>query len=136
MTDKKKTTKKAGKIPKKGTTASKKKSLDKIEQIHGKEEKFEPTSLDQIWGDTGLDKYSTFDKGEYRAYLDDLNKTDLQQHAIKIGLVPIRERNRLTANLITAFQQHVAQYQKPSQGPPPDGPDIDPEIEKILSEGR
>jgi hypothetical protein len=136
MTDKKKTTKKAGKIPKKGTTASKKKSLDKIEQIHGKEENFEPTSLDQIWGDTGLNKYSTFDKDEYRTYLDDLNKTDLQQHAIKIGLVPIRERNRLTANLITAFQQHVAQYQKPSQGPPPDSPGIDPEIEKILSEGR
>ena len=64
MTDKKKTTKKTRKSPQKGTIASKKKALDEIEQIHGKEDKFEPTSLDQIWGDTGMYKYGTFNEGE------------------------------------------------------------------------
>ena len=135
MTDKKKTTKKTRKSPQKGTIASKKKALDEIEQIHGKEDKFEPTSLDQIWGDTGMDKYGTFNEGEYKSYLDNLNKTDLQQHAVKLGLVPVRERDRLTVNLVTAFRQHTSHYQKPVENKQSDTV-IDPEIAKILSEGR
>ena len=47
------------KISKKAT--AKKKSVKNLSQTHGKEEKFEPTTLDQIWGDDGIKDYKPND---------------------------------------------------------------------------
>ena len=127
--------KKSKKTPKKQTAASKKKVLDEMEQVHGKEEEYEATTLDQIWGDTGMDKYGTFKEEEYKSYIDELNKTDLQQHAIKLGLVPVRDRGRLTKNLIIAFKQHISQYKKPVDNKD-QALNVSDEVAKILSEGR
>ena len=45
----------------------KKKSLDSINQTHAKvEKKFEPTTLDQIWGDDGASEYGTLDYQSYQ----------------------------------------------------------------------
>jgi hypothetical protein len=136
MTQRKKSTKKSAKTPKKGTTASKKTSIEDMEQAHGKEETLQPTTLDQIWGDDGVSKYGTFSKAEYQEHIDNLNKTDLQQHAVKLGIVPVRERHRLTKNLMTAFDQHCSMYTKPSEANVNNPADIDEETLKILSEGR
>ena len=40
---------------------SKKTSVKKMSQTHGKVEKFEATTLDQIWGDDGTSMYGTLD---------------------------------------------------------------------------
>ena len=44
---------------------TKKKSLKNMSQAHGKVEKFEPTTLDQIWGDDGTSMYGTMQQSEY-----------------------------------------------------------------------
>ena len=45
----------------------KKKSLSNVNQTHAKvEKKFEPTTLDQIWGDDGTSEYGTLDYENYQ----------------------------------------------------------------------
>ena len=101
-TSKKSTTSKRKTASKRKTTSGNK--LKKMAQTHGKDEsiqpKFEPRTLDQIWGDTGLGKYNTLDEGIYKDRLDNMAKTDLQAHATKVGLVPIDNRSTLTQRLV------------------------------------
>ncbi len=93
---------------------TKKRKLNELEQVHGKiEEKFEITTLDQLWGDDGLMKYKTMDKNEYEAQLREMNTSDLRAHAIKIGIVPIADRERLTKRLLLEFSKHVNAYRRP-----------------------
>ena len=47
---------------------AKKPKLKDLNQIDAKEETGRPTTLDQIWGDTGISKYGTNDF-EYYKYL-------------------------------------------------------------------
>ena len=86
----------------------KKSKLSELNQTHGKVEK--PVTLDQIWGDTGINKYGTLDPVEYVKYVNDLNKSDLQAHAVKIGLVPIDDRSTLISRLKREFNKHVSIY--------------------------
>ena len=41
---------------------------------------------------------------------NDLNKSDLQAHAVKIGLVPIDDSNSLVTRLKKEFNKQVSQY--------------------------
>lgn len=112
---------------------AKKSKINSLHQAHGKVEK-RPLTLDQVWGDSGTSKYGTLDKEVYEKYLEDLNKSDLQTHASKMGLVPIDDRKTLIGRLKKEFQKHVTMY-KPT-----------PEVNRnnttsktarqILSEGR
>jgi hypothetical protein len=91
-----------------------KNKLNKLKQTHGKEEtQNKPKTLDQIWGDDGLSKYKTNDVEAYTARLKEMNKSDLQAHAVKIGLIPIDDRNMLVQRLIREFKRHVASYRSP-----------------------
>ena len=45
--------------------SSKKSSLKNMSQTHGKTKEFEPTTLDQIWGDDGTGMYGTLDVTSY-----------------------------------------------------------------------
>jgi hypothetical protein len=123
----KKTTKKA-----KASTSQKK--IENLSQAHGKEEKFEPTTLDQVWGDDGWSKYRTLNEDEYLLSLKQLNLTDLQTHATKIGLIPINNRKVLSERLVKEFRLHVSSYKKPSVAE--QNLDISEEVRRILSEGR
>jgi len=111
----------------------KKLKLDELSQTHGKVEN-RPITLDQIWGDDGKRKYGTLDSEKYSQYLADLNKSDLQAHAIKIGLVPIDNRETLVKRLKTEFKKHISLYTA--------RPNIDnvgklsKKSKDILSEGR
>lgn len=87
------------------------KKLKSLNQTHGKIEN--PVTLDQIWGDKGTSKYGTLDHKEYEEYLRDLNKSDLQSHASKIGLVPIDDREKLVNRLISEFKKYASIYNKP-----------------------
>ena len=111
------------------------KSIKNLSQAHGKEEKFEPTTLDQIWGDDGTSVYGTLNENQYANQLDDMNMSDLQTHASTVGIIPIDNRSTLRERLLRDFRKHVSSYKKPThqtQSPR----DVNPETIKILSEGR
>lgn len=93
----------------------KNKNLENLSQTHGKMEGKEYKTLDQIWGDTGSSKYSTSNEKEYLNYLNDLNKSDLQSHANKIGLVPVDNREMLTKRLLAEFKKFTSLYKIPKQ---------------------
>jgi len=111
-----------------------KRKIDTITQIHGKEETFQPTTLDQIWGDSGFSKYKTLDEEVYLNNLKEMTKADLHTHASSLGIIPVDDRERLQKRLLQEFRQHVAAYRKPLKQPTPSRPT--PEIMKIMSEGR
>jgi hypothetical protein len=90
-----------------------KKKLEELTQTDGKQEKFIPTTLSQIWGDTGLNKYATLDENIYLKQIKGMNLSDLRQHSLKIGIVPAMSRERIEKQLIVKFKQHVSNYRKP-----------------------
>jgi len=114
--------------------AKKKLRLDEIHQAHGKDESKETVqSLDQLWGDDGLSKYKTLDVAEYTEELAGMNKTDLQNHAAKLGLVPIDSRDLLVKRLVAEFKKHVTKYEKVRK---PESKDESKEatVKKLLSD--
>jgi len=121
------------KISKKAT--AKRKSVKNLSQTHGKEEKFEPTTLDQIWGDDGTSTYGTMEEDSYESQLDEMNMSDLQTHASRVGIIPIDNRNTLRERLLREFRKHVSSYKKPINNPSPEPP-MSKDIMKILAEGR
>lgn len=108
----------------------------KIKQIHGELEQNTPTTLDQIWGYSGLSKYGTMDETEYVNQIRAYNKTDLQAHAVKHGVLPNADRQRLENTLIKEFRKYVGTFKKPV--PPKDKNAKLPsqQVLDILSEGR
>ncbi len=115
--------------------AKQERNLDSLSQTHGKTDEFRPTSLDQVWGDTGTWKYNTMDESEYRSMLETMPRSDLTAHATKLGLVPIDDRNMLIGRLIGEFKKHVIAYRSPKVDGAAGQP-LTKEAEKILKEGR
>lgn len=111
---------------------AKKIKLNALSQVHGKVEN--PITLDQVWGDTGKNKYGTLDPKEYEQKLNEYNKSDLQAHALKVGLVPIDNKENLIKRLKQEFLRHISQFKA--------RPNIDnskgnsKKIKDILAEGR
>jgi len=128
-------------MPRKKTATAKKNTPKKVEemsQTHGKEEKPLYTTLEQIWGDTGISKYGTFDENVYASELADMTKSDIQAHANKLGLVPIDNRAELVKRLMKEFVYHKSRYSTV----PADiqvnniADNLSPEVRKILAEGK
>tara|TARA_R100000008_G_C3560293_1_gene155744 strand:- start:63 stop:446 length:384 start_codon:yes stop_codon:yes gene_type:complete len=117
-------------------TTAKKKNVKNLSQTHGKVEKFEPTTLDQIWGDDGSSMYGTMDERTYEERLDDMNLSDLQTHASRVGIIPVDNRGMLKDRLMREFRKHVLGYKKPFSDETVGEKPVDKEIAKILSEGR
>lgn len=114
---------------------SKKIKLQDLTQTDAKEEKGVPTTLDQIWGDTGLGKYGTNNFEEYKNYLNSLNRTDIHAHAVKVGILPIDNHEILIARLQREFLRHSSSFvvqRKPKEKKQK----ISKEAQRILSEGR
>lgn len=124
---------------KKQSKSSIKPKLSSLDQTHGKEEskggESKPTTLDQVWGDTGLWKYNTTKLNEYTQTLDEMTLSDIQAHASKIGLVPRGSRIQLTKKLIAEFKTFVSQYKSP-EIKSTSSPKASPEALKILKEGQ
>jgi hypothetical protein len=106
-------------------------------QIHGKEEtvKRQPSSLDEILGET-LSVYTANSSDEYRGQLAEMNMTDLQAHAYKIGLVPTQDRKVLTDRLVQEFAKWNSRYGSNTiQSKIKSVEDLDDKAKKILREG-
>jgi hypothetical protein len=122
------------------TTAKKKRgrpSKKDMLQIHGKEEapKRQPSSLDEILGET-LSVYTANSSDEYRGQLAEMNMTDLQSHAYKIGLVPTQDRKVLTDRLVKEFVKWNSRYgSNVATGNIKSVDDLDAQARKILREG-
>jgi hypothetical protein len=137
----KKTTVKAAEKPaKRMARAAKKpakrssKKLESLSQTHGKEE-YKPTTLDQIWGDTGMSKYGTLDEGEYEGKLREMNRSDIHSHASKVGVIPVDNREMLNQRLLREFKKHLAAYRAPVDKETRKI-EISDNVKKILAEGR
>lgn len=120
---------------------SRPKKIKELNQVHGKqeekqEEKFQPTTLDQILGDSGASKYKTMEESVYKDNLAGMNKSDLQSHASKIGIIPIDDRIRLTDRLLKEFRKYVSEYRKPSNLATGKNATPTREALDILSQGR
>ena len=57
-------------------------------------------TLDALIGEGSCSPYFTLDEGEYCGYLNELNSTDLDRHAQKVGLAPTFERRVLKERLV------------------------------------
>ena len=131
-------------MPRKKTTSAKKTSAKKatkvkdMSQTHGKVEKPLYSTLEQIWGDTGLSRYGTFDENEYAEELRDMTKSDIQAHANKLGLIPIDNRTELIKRLMKEFIYHKRKYSSIPADIQINNIDANfsPEVRKILSEGK
>lgn len=115
--------------------SKKKNSLKDLKQIDAKEEKGKPTTLDQIWGDTGLSRYGTHDPAEYKARLRSLNRSDIQSHAASLGLLPTDNLEILVARLEREFMKYILAYSAPVEKKTRHKK-VSQEVIKILSEGR
>ena len=112
------------------------KNIKDISQTHGKveEKNTTPSTLEQVWGDTGETKYGTMDEKEYVAHMKELNHTDLQLHASKVGIIPVQSREMLQRRLLKEFQKHVVSYKRP--GGNKSAPKLSKKAKDILAEGR
>jgi hypothetical protein len=109
----------------------------KLTESHGKVEGSQPTMLEQVWGFNELSKYGTLDEAEYKQRLDEMNRTDLETHARKIGVVIVESSARLQDKLLQEFRNYVFYLRKPapkvqtqSQGK------VSDEVRRILAEGK
>ena len=110
------------------------KKTKKMQQTHGKVETFQPTTLDQVWGDDGTGKYSTNNENQYVEQLKDMTRVDVQAHATQIGLIPVQNRDVLEQRLLREFRKHWSQFKRPTDV---DGSvEISQEVISILEEGR
>ena len=115
----------------------KKTQLEQLSQTHGKQETYEPTTLEQVLGANGQSKYGTLDEEMYLNRLNNMNKSDLQTHATQIGIVPIDSRDRLVKTLLQQFRLHVASFRRPTKPiNAHNQKQLDPEVAKILALGR
>jgi hypothetical protein len=103
-----------------------------------REDKFQPSTLEQAWGDDGTSKYKTLNLDVYEQVLRNMSKADLKNEAVRVGLLPVDNMDQLRIRLIREFNGHVASYKKPESpsNPSIDDPNLDPNIRKILGEGR
>lgn len=114
--------------------AKQKRKLENLSQTHGKLENIEYKSLDQIWGDTGLSRYNTTNIEDYVNYINEMNKSDLQAHANKIGLVPIDNREVLTKRLISEFKKFISTFNIPKNID--HSVSLDKKSKNVLAEGK
>lgn len=110
------------------------KKLQELSQTHGKLEETQYKTLDQIWGDDGSSKYTTSNAEDYLNYLSGLNKSDLQDHAKKIGLIPVDNRETLTKRLETEFRKYMSMFKLPKNSD--NSVTLDKESKDVLSEGK
>jgi hypothetical protein len=109
-------------------------SKKKIIEITGKEETFEPTTLDEIMGFNQMSRYNTLSLEDYQKKLDEMNRADLEQEARYVGAIIVESTERLRANLVKEFNSYINSLRRPKHISKPIT--ISKEVEKILKEGR
>jgi hypothetical protein len=114
----------------------KKAKTAKVMECHGKVETTQPTRLEQIWGGFNeMARYGTTDEGVYSAEVTEMNRSDLEAHARKVGVVIVEDSARLRDKLISEFRNYITYLNKPATvAKKPEAPSE--AVRKILAEGR
>ena len=125
------------KTAKKAEGSQKKVTLTDMEQTDGMDQsqKYEKTSLDQVWGDNGVSEYRTLDAEVYAKTLDNMSKSDLKQEAIRVGLLPKDKVAQLMGRLMRQFNSHVSSYKAP-KSIASNKVNLSDEAIRILGEGK
>jgi hypothetical protein len=110
------------------------KKLNELNQTHGKIEDTQHKTLDQIWGDDGSSRYKQQTEQQYLNYVSELNKSDLQAHANKLGLIPVDNRELLTKRLLSEYKKFMSAYKIPAQAQ--NEIEMSKDVKNILSEGK
>ena len=109
----------------------------KTEETHGKTPNFSKTTLEQVWGDTGLSRYKTLDLEEYKTQIKAMNKSDLQAHAANVGVLPKDDTELLSKKLIKEFCGYTAGFKRPDSLGKTKSSGVPSKVAaSILSEGR
>ena len=86
---------------------NKNKKIKELDQVDGKyideTECFQ--TLDALLGQDNSNPYKTSRMEEYENYINELNTTDLQRHAEKVGLVPSVDKRVLKERLTREFRR-------------------------------
>jgi hypothetical protein len=121
--------------------ANKKKSvkLDEVSQVHGRIDlnnvgSNTPGTLDRLLGES-LNIYSATDKDEYLSQLNEMNQTDLQSHAYKVGLIPVDDRKLLVARLVSEYEKWNSTLSPVTSVNSIDASKLSKQVQKILREG-
>lgn len=104
-------------------------------QINGKEDVAEPTILEQVWGFNDQAKYGTLDEDVYRNEILGMNRSDLETHARRVGVMIVEGTARLQDNLLKAFRTYKTYLYQPAKKESPKL-EITDDVRKILAEGR
>lgn len=115
---------------------SESKKITEFQQADGKVyNKYKVTSIDELLGKRS-GKYEHSNVEDYAEYLKNMNVSDLQAHATRVGIMPNQDRNVLTKRLIKEFTvtnsgfYGTVQPQAVTQKP------VSDDVLKILSQGR
>jgi hypothetical protein len=107
----------------------------KVEEVQAPTAKFQPTTLDQVWGFDGLSRYGTDNEDVYRKRVESMTRADLETHARQMGVVISENSLILRDKLMTDFRQNVALARRPIDGPRrPES--VTEAAKKVLAEGR
>ena len=111
-------------------------SENKPFECHGKdEETFQPTLLEQVWGESSTSKYGTLDAAEYEKRLSEMTRADLEAHARQLGVMITENTQRLRDKLMGEFRTFASLVRKPTIKPQPPIKGSEA-AKKVLAEGR
>jgi hypothetical protein len=108
MANKKTKTSKAA-VSKK-STAKKKVSLDSLQQTNGKtyeDQVAKARELEDILGIAKINPFKTNDKRVFKEMLEEMNLTDLQAFAVKVGVFPAGNKTVLRNKIKRAFESSL-----------------------------
>jgi hypothetical protein len=113
----------------------------KIMETHGKEEapkqeKLQPTLLDQVWGADDTSRYGTLDESVYNKTLEGMTRADIEAHARRMGVVIVEHTPRLREKLLNEFRSYAALVRKPISTVANRNAKISDAAQKVLAEGR
>ena len=108
MANKKTTTSKS--TASKKSTAKKKVSLDSLQHTNGKtyeDQVAKARELEDILGIAKINPFKTNDKRVFADMLEDMNLTDLQAFAVKVGVFPAGNKTVLRNKIKRAFESSL-----------------------------
>ena len=94
----------------KKSTAKKKVSLDSLQQTNGKsyeDQVAQARELEDILGIAKINPFKTNDKRVFADMLEDMNLTDLQAFAVKVGVFPAGNKTVLRNKIKRAFESSL-----------------------------
>lgn len=92
------------------SNAKKKVSLDSLQQTNGKsyeEQVAKARELEEILGIAKINPFKTNDKRVFKEMLEDMNLTDLQAFAVKVGVFPAGNKTVLRNKIKRAFESSL-----------------------------